>query len=498
MGIIKKQAIYNSIYQYIGIIIGYVNIVILFPLFLDTDQFGLTRVLIAISALYVQFSALGINQINIKFFPFFKNHENKNHGFFFLGLIITLIGFTILTTLYLLLDDSILNQYQEQSDLFLNNYYIVIPLSLFLLYFGYCESYLQGLYKTVLSSFIKNVLTRVIWAVDLFLYHWKIITFDHFLIIFIGVYALGLIILLIYLIGIKEISLKPDKKYLRPRILKLISNYGLFSVLSGISNITVNHIDKIMITFILGLSDTGIYALAAYVSSIIFVPTQAISRISFPVISYDWKHKRLKNIALLYKRTAILQLILGGFIFILIWANIDNIFRILPPEYAAGKWVILYIGLARLFEMATGTNGMIIMASKYYRFNTTSSLILIVLSITTNLILIPIYGIDGAAMATAFSIFTVKFIRFLFVYIKLNMQPYSFKTVAAIFVIIVSILPVYIIPSFESLVLDIFVKTTIIVIIFIPLSYFLKISEDLNDYLDKFFRKLNKIISFQK
>ena len=116
MGIVKKQAIYNSIYQYIGIIIGYVNIVILFPLFLDTDQFGLTRVLIAISALYVQFSALGINQINVKFFPFFKSEENKNHGFFFIGLITTLIGFTILTALFLLFDDAILNQYQEQSD----------------------------------------------------------------------------------------------------------------------------------------------------------------------------------------------------------------------------------------------------------------------------------------------------------------------------------------------------------------------------------------------
>ena len=46
MGIIMKQSLRTSVLSYIGIALGYVNVVLLFPVFLSPEEFGLTRVLL--------------------------------------------------------------------------------------------------------------------------------------------------------------------------------------------------------------------------------------------------------------------------------------------------------------------------------------------------------------------------------------------------------------------------------------------------------------------
>ena len=47
------------------------------------------------------------------------------------------------------------------------------------------------------------------------------------------------------------------------------------------------------------------------------------------------------------------------------------------------------------------------------------------LTIGINYMLIPIYGIDGAAMATAMSVFVFYSIKTLFVYFKMKMHPFT-------------------------------------------------------------------------
>jgi hypothetical protein len=44
MGIVAKQSIYNSLASYLGILIGAINTIVLFPNVFSADEFGLTRV----------------------------------------------------------------------------------------------------------------------------------------------------------------------------------------------------------------------------------------------------------------------------------------------------------------------------------------------------------------------------------------------------------------------------------------------------------------------
>ena len=125
----------------------------------------------------------------------------------------------------------------------------------------------------------------------------------------------------------------------------------------------------------------------------------------------------MKSINEIYYKSCLNQLIIGGFFFLGIWCNIDNILIILGDGFEAAKWVIFVISLGYLIDMSTGANGQIISTSKYYKIGLLFLVILITLSLGLMFLLIPIWGIKGAAIAIAASLLIQNLINFLILYI---------------------------------------------------------------------------------
>lgn len=76
MGIVKRDSIAITVLSYVGVVVGYVNKILLFPNFLSEEQVGLTSILVSLAVMYAQFSALGINSTVVKFFPFSARRTN--------------------------------------------------------------------------------------------------------------------------------------------------------------------------------------------------------------------------------------------------------------------------------------------------------------------------------------------------------------------------------------------------------------------------------------
>jgi O-antigen/teichoic acid export membrane protein len=115
---------------------------------------------------------------------------------------------------------------------------------------------------------------------------------------------------------------------------------------------------------------------------------------------------------------------------------------------------------------------------------------LVVITIASNLILIPKYGIDGAAMATAISVLLFNLIRLILIKVKMNMHPFSFnsfKTILVLFVIYYLLQPL---PKSSILLLDIFWRSSITIILYIPLVLWLKLSEDITKFTKDLRNKL--------
>ena len=74
MGEIQKQAIKGTIFNYLGIVLGFLYVGIFFPRLLTTEQIGLLSVLVAYATIAAQFSSLGFNAVTTRLFSYFRNH----------------------------------------------------------------------------------------------------------------------------------------------------------------------------------------------------------------------------------------------------------------------------------------------------------------------------------------------------------------------------------------------------------------------------------------
>ena len=129
----------------------------------------------------------------------------------------------------------------------------------------------------------------------------------------------------------------------------------------------VTRLDMMMIGSLLDLQHVAFYTVAWFIGNAIRVPGKAVVSISAPLVAKAWENKNLNEIQLLYSKSSINQLIVGGVFFLCIWLNVNEIFALLPEKFQGGKWVVFYIGISQLFNITSGINGTIIVNSKYYR-----------------------------------------------------------------------------------------------------------------------------------
>src|SRR5690606_1795273 len=172
---------------------------------------------------------------------------------------------------------------------------------------------------------------------------------------------------------------------------------------------------------------TGVYTIAFFFGTLVIIPSRPLLRITGTLIADAWKRNDVAYIADVYKKSCLNQFIIGAFLFGGIWINIDNILVILGPEYEGAKWVIFFIGLGYLIDMATGANAQISAYSKYYKVALFFLIILIVVVIAAILILVPVWGITGASVAIALAFAINNLLRFYFLKLKYKLQPFSWK-----------------------------------------------------------------------
>ncbi len=490
MGIIVRQGIFNALFSYVGAAIGFVLTLIIYPQILTTEQYGLTRVLLSISILAVQFATLGTRSSMVKYFPYFK--ESKDESTFTLFFSLThLLGYAVIIAVFYVFKDALLGYFIEESPLLSSYFDLLLPLIFFNLFFTFFTSYARVYHSTVVPSFINDIVLRVLIIALLYSYFFGWIDFQLFIYLFVGLYGIVMLALGMYLI----VALRPKISFstILPN-LKIrgdIIRYSMYAFLGGITTVIIGRIDIIMLSSLTGLSDTGIYSIAFYIGAVIAIPVRALDKISFPIIADAFKANNMEEVQTIYRKSSINQLIAGSLLYIGVCANLHNLMNILPPEYQGGEWVVVIIGFAYLFDMATGVNGAILISSKYYRYDLYINLALVIAAITLNVLLIPMYGIIGAAIATTTSIFSYNTFKYLFIRFKLGMSPFGKETLQLV-VLAGSILALnFLFEPMQSLFADLILRSVIMALVFGIGVYTLKLSEDANRVINKFLNKLN-------
>ena len=409
-----------------------------------------------------------------------------------MALLVSLVGLVISVSAFILLKSSILGGNEEGSDLFAKYFYYVVPLIIFTLLFNVFDTYYRVLYNAVKGIIYKEVIQRIFILAVIILYFLNTIDFHQAVILYTIALISPTILLFLSLIYNKQLFLIPDFNFIDNKLANEMLSVGIFGIIASFSGVLVMTIDTIMVERMLGLSAAGIYSITFFFGALILVPLRTMGKISSVVIADAWKVNDVSIINQIYKKSSISLSIIGLLLLIGIWGNIDNVFQIISNDYLPGKYVILLIGLANLSDIALGMSSQIIVNSKHYRFLSYILIILATLLIISNLLLIPIFGIVGAGIASLISKIIFNFIKYIFLYKKYKLQPFTLKTPLLYFIGAFAYGASLLLPEQPNYIIDIIIRSSIILIVFALPVYFLKISEDVNQKVDSVVQSIFK------
>jgi O-antigen/teichoic acid export membrane protein len=493
MGFIQKDALRTTIINYLGLVLGYINKGILFVFILSTEEIGLINLLLSVGLLFAQLANLGSVNAIIKFLPFFKDNPLQKNGFLWLNLFFVFAGILLFTSLVILLQNYIVEFYSVKSALFVKYYFWIIPIGIANVFFLVFESYLRAIYKNILSVFVYEFLLRLLVTILLFCLWFKAIDFNSFLILHATIYFIPSLILLIYLFKLNEISFKKVKFYIPSKFKKIIISFSLFSYTNSIGSLIVATIDALMIAYYLGLKETGIYTTMIYISSALLIPYKSIIRISSPLIPQYWKEKNMVEMKSLYQKVSSISLISILFFFSLVWVNRIELFSFLPKEFYSGIWVFFFVMLGKIVDSYFGLNGYILVTSKKFKYDILFTIFLVFLVYFLNVFLIPIYGMNGAAISTGLSIVLFNFFRMIFVKVVYKIHPFKLQQFKIIFLFgLIMCFFEFISFDFTFNLIQIGIKSCILILFFFTPIILLNLEPELNVYLKNIKTKLLK------
>jgi O-antigen/teichoic acid export membrane protein len=482
MGVVKRQSIKQSLVVYISIALGTLNILFIAPAILTTEELGLINIVRDVSLLAAPFIYLGAIDLILKFFPVFRNEEKRHHGFLFLiGQHVT-IGNILFLLLLLLFYNDITAYYSARSPFFKDYLPLVIPMAVLNVYSQILTYYISNFSRIAVPAIFNDLIPKAGTIALIVAYYYQLLPFSGIVWGLVGLNAVILVGHLWYVRHLGQLHLRPDFSFITKPLFRSMATFAGFGILISIAYQLLARIDLVMLASLSTLHATGVYSVAFFIINIIEVPKQAMTKIAQPLIAEHWQAERLDEIASLYKKGALNQLIAGTGLFLAIWASVDHLFELMPngEQYASGKYVIFILGMARLIDMAGGFSIEIIHMSKYYRYLFFMLLFMAALNLTCHSLLIPIWDMQGAALATLISFFVYSLLKIALISWKFKMQPFSRQTLAVLFGGILVFAVGQVIPDTGFPLLDIAIKSSLSMLLFAGFILFFKVSPEIN------------------
>lgn len=489
MSIIKKQTLYGTLYSYLGVAVGAITQAYLFPHYLEPDQKGLLDILLAWMYIICQVGNLGFNAAGTKFFPHFRNDAQKHNGYIFLGIAISAIGLFITFAILFTFKDFFFSRKDGIEDLFNVYSFLLIPLSIATILFNIFDNYARSLYDSVFGTFLSQFLQRFLQMLSILAKAFGIIDFETFVWVWLIAICLPTLFMFFRVVKLGNFSMKPNFSIFTPELKKDFIQFSTYAVVSGLSGLIIQQLDKIMLHDYLGLEETAVYSTALFFNSVMGMSYVALIKTSAPIVIDAIKSEDFEKVETIYRKSCITQLAFGCLLYIGVWASIDRLFEFLPPVYSAGKNVILLIGFGKLFDLATGINGLILGFSKHYKIDAYLMISFVFILYLLNSYFIPNYKLIGAAIAAMIAVFYYNGFRTFLVWKYFKMQPFSIDNIKILALSAIVLIMAKAIPSIEGskllTLVDISIRSTFILITFVGGIYFMNVSAEINNVIKK-------------
>jgi O-antigen/teichoic acid export membrane protein len=437
----QKQAFFFTIINYVGIVIGVVSTLFIYPN--DKELLGIFRYIDAISHVLFPIMLIGASQALVNFTPRLDElHKKKLFNYSILSILI-ISGFLF----GLLFVISFIPAFKGMEYV-----YIAFPIALFLAFIELFKKQATIIQKIAMPTFLDNIIPKISLPIIFLLLLYNYITYSESISYYIISYGLIFILLAIYLY-----------KYFKPKFnlnLKSLFNevskrdyyqFSMYAFAGSLGSVFAFRIDALMIPKLISMEANGTFSIGVTLASALAIPATGVFALYAPIISNYLKNDNLFELNLKYKETSKLLFFIGALLYSCIFLGIENLFMLLPTheKLMSSIPIILILGFNVLVNMGTGFNGEIITYSKYYKFNLIAIAILIVLNVGLNMLFILHFnfGIEAVAVASLISMVVFNFAKLLFIYKKLKLFPFDYGYLKLVLVFVTTLGFVYFLPK---------------------------------------------------
>jgi len=428
MGIVAKQTFLNIIIICIAFAIGGFNTLVFYPLFLSAEDYGLVVFLLATSNLLMPLIGFGVHQTIIRFFSSYNTKDEQQH---FMSSVILLPLFIALVVggIGVLFYHSISAALSIQNPVIASYTWVIFAVAVATAYFEVFYAWARVQLQSVAGNALKEIFPRLYLFLLLMALYLFDLSFHCFIVALVSGYYLRLLLMIILANRCYPLRIR----LFFPSNISSILTYSFTIFLAGSAGSLIIDIDKFMIPQLAEIKQTAFYAVAIFAATIVEVPARAMWQILNPLVATAVNENNFKEVNRLYRRSALNLVVVSGWFFLLINLNSEALFSLLPNEgYQKATFVVLYISLAKLITMIFGCGGAIISNSSFYQISLVFSVVMALGVSILNMVWIPLYGIDGAALATLVVVGLSIAVKVVYLQFKIKAHPLSWNLLKAL------------------------------------------------------------------
>ncbi len=167
--------------------------------------------------------------------------------------------------------------------------------------------------------------------------------------------------------------------------------------------------------------EVGIFRTAWQVTSIFNLIIVSFDAVAGPRIAAAHRIGDLSGIARTWRQAVAIILALSLPLFVLTLAFPGLVMQLFGSEFAEGTTVLRILSVAQLINVLTGPIGSVLIMTGGERYSLGNSLLSLGVALLTALTLIPLYGLTGAAIASALTLSVRNLVGWLIVAFKLKL-----------------------------------------------------------------------------
>lgn len=207
---------------------------------------------------------------------------------------------------------------------------------------------------------------------------------------------------------------------------RTLLTYSIPTALAGIFSVIISRVDRIFLGYFWPASDVGIYQAAAQISVIMALILNAFNMILTPMIA-DLYHKQdMAKLEELFRINTKWGIYCVVPVVLVILFSAEDVMQVLfGIEYIAGSTALILLTIGQFINIATGATGMLLIMTNHQGYWFKLSMVIMIVNLILNLTLIPRWGMNGAALATAMTVGGLFLIGLLIVRMVLRIWPYD-------------------------------------------------------------------------